>query len=278
MEKALELKLGEKVEGVALSGRGELGAAVDKCGVLHRGEKCLTRVCGKGETFDVSFNKNFAFINTDGRVFVVSPSGELLDVVKVGEHENEAVLLLEDGLVACSERCSLYRGGEKVWEVELGHVASSPARVGNVIYVPDEEHGKLFIIDLKEGNVVKELPYGEFAYSVDACNKYLLVGTASKAYLYELEKPEEPKQLLSLEGFEGAWAVAIAPSCDKFAVADASRYLVRIFDMKGNELETISFEYPGSEEIEGTEPTSLDWKDYLAIGLRDGRVALFKQK
>jgi len=113
--------------------------------------------------------------------------GTSLSILRLDEEYARARLLLTDeGLIACKERCALYKDGKKVWETdEVVDVLRGFAFVQGRAYVP---HGELnSVLVFEQGKLVKRLQFDCSVNDVKACGKYLAVSTDCGLHLMSLE-------------------------------------------------------------------------------------------
>jgi len=245
------IELENIVHSLAISDNGHLGATSwDNCAyVFHPNGKLLNKICGKYGIYDEKYGMydisyccgRFGFVNLDDYVYITDENGNLIKKINVGHDYKEAITMTEDGFVACRYKCALFNfNGNKFWDLEVGHVVNGPSHYNSYWYVADKGWLKLLIV--KNGSVVNEIEYNEWAYDTAVCGKYLAVSTFSYLYLYDLSDPENPKEIWKVEGFYGARQIAFSPNCWSIFVADKEGKKLKIFGINGRQTYEIDYE------------------------------------
>jgi len=236
------IKMKNVVWSFTFSDKGNLGIVSDKCGyVFDRNGSLLNRVCGNNNMNDVSYCcGKFGFVNWDGYVYITDENGKLIKKVHVGEDYDKAITMTKDGFVACEWGCAFFDfNGNKLWVSDVGNVGSSPSYYKGYWYVTgkwsdDNNNWQDKLLIMKDGNVVNDISYYEWAHDTAVCGKYLAVSTETHLYLYDLSDPKNPKEIWKVGGFDWARQVAFSPDCEYIAATDARNHKLKIYNVKGD--------------------------------------------
>ncbi len=216
----------------------------------------------KEETESVSFKDDFFFLTWSGRVLTRN------NTLRLGEAYNRGLKVLDNTLIACGKKCGEFDfSGNALWDTYIGWTDSSPDAFEDYIYVADHNRNSLLII--RKGKVVNKIKYNEGAWSVALCNKTLAVTTDTSLFIYRLEDPERPEELIALNGFGLAWRPAFSKDCNALAVLDRFKRNLLIVNNDGKVISTVST---------SSDPTALDWGENLVVGQFDGTVMLYDIK
>jgi len=255
------IEMENTVMNLAFSDNLNLGATShDSCAyVFDKSGNLLNKICGNNDMEDASYCcGKFGFVNWDEYVYITDENGNLIKNLYVGGDYNWSITMTENGFVVCRGRCALFDlNGNKIWDLDVGHVDNGPSYYKGYWYVADYWRDKLLIV--KDGEVVKEISYGEEAYDTAVCDKYLTVSTYSYLYLYDLNDPVNPSQLWSVGGFNEANQVTFSPDCKYIVVTDGNNQKLKIFNIEGDLID---------EKKYWDDVVSVDWKNNrIAVGV-----------
>ncbi|NPA84603.1 MAG: hypothetical protein GXO07_01190 [Crenarchaeota archaeon] len=249
LEEAWALKLDGRVKCVATD---EDLAASAECAYIVREGRVVERKCWNWVPLGCDAHKRAYAFASDYMVMIFR--GGQWEEFYVGHDYGNSVVLLGNSFVACWDKCALFEGEERVWELTVGRVRGRPSSSDGLLYIPDYAGKRLLVVDVDRGSLVEEMKYGGGANWSYARNGYVAVAADDGLYLYS--------------GLKLIWriagrfnAVAISPKA-RFLAASSGRNLY-VFDIEGWELNKISF---------SSTVTSLDWGERLVAGLSRGEV------
>ncbi len=250
-----------KVEDLAI-GKGLIGVGTSLSAQIFTEDGDLVSEINVGEEIEsVSYKDDFYFLTWSGKLLAGNK------VISLAQAFNKGLKVLDESLIACGKKCGLFDlSGNLIWETYIGWTDASPTTFGDYVYVADHLWKSLLII--RNGKVVSKVDYDEGAWSVDICGKTLAVTTETSLYLYRLENPERPKEILALKGFELAWRPKFSDNCKNLALLDRFGKELILVNEKGEFVRLLKVP---------SDPTALDWKgNEVVLGQYDGLVSVYE--
>ncbi len=258
----LQRELGDYVSTMRFSDDGKVLAVNmgNGCSYLLYQDGEVKKYC-YGVSYDVSFLGNmFAFVTFSGVIYIISESGELINIFQIGPEFSNAIALTEEGLIVCNTQCALYtEEGKMMWSVKLkGYARPGAKSLGNKAYIIVDEGDKSKIVEISLNGEIKEVfECKESIFSMDVCDGLFAIGGTSKLWVGRN----------TIEGFEGVSSVTFSRNCEELMVSDMYNGRVMLMDVNGREKVEI---------LEDGLVTAMDWNTRLAVGLNDGRVKVYE--
>ena len=276
LDELLKLKpSNERIEALAFSDTGNLAVApFENCAyVFDPNGNLLSKVCGKRYMLDVSYCcGKFGFISYDGYVYITDENGNLIKEIKVGYACNSAITMRPNGFVACGKICAFFDfNGKEKWYAYVESVHNGPAYYKGYWYVANCGYDEGFmLIVIKDGRHVRLIGPDECADDSAICDKYLAVVNGAYLRLYDLSNPEDPKEIWKVPAFFYGKQVAFSPDCRYIAGTD--KHELKIYTIHGQLAGMKHYGYSDKNEVTAV----AWWKDRIAVGLRDGRVYVYR--
>jgi len=179
----------------------------------------------------------FGFIDEGGRVYLYKDLSLWKEIyVGSGFEQGGCIEVLQDGFVACNMGCTYFDfNGVRIWGMhEIQKVAGLAVRGSEYVYAITLQDWKLYVLKQGEDFPVNEISYGEDVLDVAVHGNYLAVTTWHHLYLYDISDPENPAELWSVGGFDGARSIAFSPDGRYIAVSDMFNRKIKVFDLSGN--------------------------------------------
>jgi WD40 repeat protein len=264
-------------EGIAFSEDGTVAVASDDGCVYFMDSssgRVINATCSYADMDDVTYlNGKFVVVSFDHNAYIFDAQGNLEDKLYVGGEYDQAVRALDQGFIACDERCGYFSyNGTLIWSFEVGEVDNAPGVSGDYAYVADLDTYKVYIVYIPTGAIVNNLTYSVEAYDAQTCGNYLAVTTYDTLYLYDISNPREPTLLWDYGGLGGGsdfgdMRIAFSPDCQYIAVSDTDNYSLKIFDSRGNLL---------IDNDLGRAPHGIAWQGSLIVlSLDNGTVIAY---
>jgi len=262
-----DFNTGGEVKALAFNYRGTLGvASYDACSyVLSASGEDLYHVCNSTFTWVSAYGNLFAFMSLDNYVYLINSTSNgtrLWKKVEVSEDVDQVVTLLGDGMIACQRKCSrMDFNGTVYWTLDVGLVETSPKMLSSsLVLIADSLYDKLYLVNVYDGSPLRlSLFQSEEIEDVATCKGVAYILTSSSLYVHNFTSGKYFK----VAGL-GGQRLAISPTCSYVAVADGKELTI----LQGTDVVY-------STSFENDYITALAWGNALAVGFKDGRVAVF---
>jgi outer membrane protein assembly factor BamB len=169
------------------------------------------------------------FVVADGsQILVLSKNGLIVKVIdSKPQYVSQVAVDPKEGIiVACNVDCAAYsiKTGKELWETKIsGAVLDSPVIANGKIYVPDSLSMTLYIMNEKDGKIIKSIRFKSPVIGVSYCKGMLAVLTPKELYALN---PTSLKPLWSVKFNNYVHGVAVSPTCKYVAVGGSRLYFV----------------------------------------------------
>ncbi len=231
-------------------------------------------------------NKRFGIVSLDidavkGYLHVTDYDGNLLGTMSVTQWDIRDVVqgikLLPHSVIICGLDCTRFTFKRKeIWRTTLPSGASdNPAAYKGYVYVPLSDEHAIYILDLKNGKIVRKLPmrtmdgYIDWPMYVKTCGagKLAAIGFTSVIF-YDLSEPSRPRPIISFDIETENAVYYVTDDCKYVVIADGVRGVVDIYSSRGEQLFTKELPKNLIEELEDLK------EDLASVALWHGNILL----
>ncbi len=147
-------------------------------------------------------NGMFAFVEMEGRLFLVEEKNFKLKVININTDYANVVKFLQDGILLCKRKCAMLSSkGEVMWEEEVGWVDNVPELVFNYVLIPDADKGSIVVIDITNGKRIREVELDSSVRAVKKCGKNVFVLTTDALLSLNIQSWKPVSVLDVVEGW-----------------------------------------------------------------------------
>ena len=169
------------------------------------------------------------------------------------------VFAFEEGTLVCGDKCAMFRGEEKVWDVDVGQVIGKVRLDGDKIYAPDNVLKRVHVINLN-GEIVRSINVNEKAFDLDVTEDRLYVGTTKRV----IAMTKDGNVLWSVEP---GWFNFVCVAQGNVFVAVRNSKKIMVFTEGGEKVEEFG--------VDG-KPAMLDCTDGVVVSANGDSVAILK--
>ncbi len=151
---------------------------------LSNGTICSQYACltFNGTVGHPYFSTDAIYLPVNNTVVIVDYNLKVKRIINVGKHY-EFVIPYKDGLILCLEGCEYLKGGEVVWEADLGWVRW--ASLGKELIVVT--NAKVYSLDPLKGTVISSREIDEQLYGARTCKDNAILFTKYSVYFFDQE-------------------------------------------------------------------------------------------